>query len=114
METLLDCHLAIFDRWLQAQFMPINQSHNYAVVTLLDQFDPKECNWEGLKVILPHSFPFFPRTLCSLFGGTKSDLEFSRIVSKFLMDRDRAGSLWVNSQMYVNLATPFSEILRDE
>ena len=49
-----------------------------------------------------------------LFGGPVLNIEFTQIVSKFLMDRDRAGSLWVDSHNYAELATPILEILRDE
>ena len=115
METLLDRHLATFDGWLQAQFMSLSAqlpSHYLAVVTLLDQQDPKECIWQQLSVILEGRPSLYKRLL--LFDGTKSSIEFSRIVSKFLMDRDRAGSFWVNLQRYVNLATQLSKILHDK
>ena len=116
METLLDHHLATFNEWLQAHFMPLlasSRSHYcFAVVTLLDQLDPKEYNWERFSVILPDSASFFPYKL--LFDAKKSDIEFSRIVSNFLMDRDRAGSLWVNCQTYADLARHILEFLRDK
>jgi len=85
-----------------------------AVVTLLDQLDPKEYNWKQLPVILQGPFPFIPFILNGLFDGTDSDVEFSRIVSKFFMDRDRAGTLWVNPHVYVNLATQLLKILHDK
>ena len=116
-ETLLDHHLATFDGWLQAQFMPLfslSQSHYLAVVTLLDQLDPKEYNWEQLSVILEGHSLFSPKEFVFLFDGTKSNKEFSGLASKFLMDRDRAGSFWVNPQTYVNLAMPILKILHDE
>jgi hypothetical protein len=116
METLLDRHLATFDGWLQGQFMFLSASswsHYLAVVTLLDQLDPKEYTWQQLSVILEGQSPFAPNELF-LFDGMKSNIEFSRIVSKFLMDRDRAGSFWVNPQTYVNLATPLLKILHDK
>jgi len=86
--------------------------HYYlTAITLLDQLDQKEYNWKKLPVILQGLFPFIP---LNLFGGTNTDIEFSRIVSKFLMDRDRAGILWVNPHVYVNLATYLLKILHDE
>jgi len=90
-----------------------SQPHFLAVVTLLDQLDPKEYNWKQLPVIVlvpaPLSFPFN-----ELFDGTNSDVELSRIVSKFLTDRDRAGTLWVNPDLYVNLAAQLLKILHDK
>jgi hypothetical protein len=90
-----------------------SRSHFLAVVTLLDQLGPKEFIWQQLSVILEGQSPF-PKNLLVLFDETKSSIEFSRIASKFLMDRDRAGSFWVNLQSYVNLATQFLKILRDK
>jgi hypothetical protein len=119
---LLDRHLATFDGWLQAQLRSLSASswpyYYLAIVTLLDQLDPKEYNWLGLSMILRDLFrvvnlPFIPEKLRDLFGGTKY-IEFSRIVSKFLMERDRAGFFWVNPQTYVILATQFLKILRDK
>jgi hypothetical protein len=119
METLLDRHLATFDTWLQAHFMPLNATsrpHYYlTVVTLLDQLNPKQFDWHQVSVILQHQLPFtLPDKLLDLFDGTGLNIEFTRIVSKFLMDRDRAGSLWVNSHKYADLATYILEILRDK
>jgi hypothetical protein len=94
---------------LSAQSRP----HFLAVVTLLDELDPKECNWPRLSVILPGR-AFVPEKFLVLFDGAKSNIEFSRMVSKFLMDRDRAGSLWVNLQTYVSLAIQLLSILRDK
>jgi len=119
METLLDHHLATFDRWLCAHFKSLTTSswlHYYlAVVTLLDQLNPELFDWHQVSVILQHRLPF---TLCNklldLFAAPELNIEFTRIVSKFLMDRDRAGCLWVNSHNYADLATPILEILRDE
>jgi hypothetical protein len=86
-----------------------------AVVTLFDQLEPNKHVWEQLVVILNGQPSIPPRMLLVLFeSGTKLDIEFSRIVSKFLMDRTRAGSLWVNPQTYVNLATQLLNILRDK
>jgi len=116
-ETLLDHHLATFDGWFRAQVMSLSASprfHYYlTVVTLLDQLDPKEYTWHWLSVILQGRSPSPPDKLRVLFGGTKSSIEFSRIMSKFLMDRDRAGFFWVNSQTYVDLARYILEFLRD-
>ena len=91
------------------------QSHYLAVVTLLDQLDRKECDWQCLSVILEgQSSPLASEEFFFLLDRMKLSIEFSGILSKFLMDRDRAGSLWVNPRTYVNLATPFLEILRDK
>ena len=50
-----------------------------------------------------------------LFDWTSGNIEFARIVSKFLMDQERAGSLWVNSQMaFVDLARHMLGFLRDK
>jgi hypothetical protein len=98
--------------------MPLSassRSHYLAVVTLLDQLDPKEHDWGRLSGILegPGNLSHALH-LHVLFGGTKSSIEYSRIVSKFPMDRTRAGSLWVNSQTYTNLARHILEFLRDK
>jgi hypothetical protein len=87
---------------------------------LLDQLDPK-VDW-----LLLEKFPRFksPKeemvmghlnflNLHDLFHGIKSNIEFSQIVSKFLVDQNRAGSLWVNLHSYVNLATQLLDILHD-
>jgi hypothetical protein len=117
METLLDRHLETFDEWLQARCISLSAtplSHYLAVFMLLDQLDPKEDNWVQLSLILEGRPSFVPENLRVLFDGMKSNIEFSRIVSEFLMDRNRAGSLWVNLQTYVNLATQLLSILRDK
>jgi len=120
METLLDRHLATFDRWLQTHLMPSAVSwqalHYYlTVLTLLDQLDLKEFNWQQVSVILQHELLFtLPDRFYILFDGTKLNMESTRIVSKFLMDRDRAGSLWVKSHRYAGLAMCTLEILRDK
>ena len=90
METLLDHHLATFNEWLQAHFMPFYPgSHFCAVVTLLDQLDPEEYNWQQVWVILQgQSQTVFHIKLLHLFNQMKANVEFSRMVSKFLMDRD--------------------------
>ena len=74
-------------------------SHFLAVVTLLDQLDPTEYNWTQLAVLLRERFLFIPDKLLNLVGMMKANIEFSRIVSKFLIDQDRAGSLRVNSHI---------------
>jgi len=94
------------------------ESHFFAVITLLDQLDPKAYNGKGLSMILRHQFhvpnlDFVPYMLGGDIDG-KLNIEFTQIVSKFLMDRVRAGSLWVTPQMYVNLTTRVLEILHDE
>ena len=71
--------------------MPLSdssQSHYLAVVTLLDQLDPQEYNWQWLSVILEGQSPLAPENLLVLFDRTKSNYEFSQIVFKFLIDRD--------------------------
>ena len=83
----------------------------FAVVTLLDQLDPKEYNWQRVSVILQGRLPIVPSKLPDLFGGA---IEFSRIVSKFVTDRERAGLFWVDSQTYINLALYILEFLRDK
>ena len=119
METLLDRHLAIFDRWLRAHLslMSLDAStrcwRNYlTVITLLDQLNPKEYNWEQVSEILEDPFIFIK--LRDLFGKTKVIIEFSRIVGKFLMDRERAQSFWINSQKYADLARCILEFLHDK
>jgi hypothetical protein len=93
--------------------MYLSRIHRYLpVVTLLDQLDPKEFNWKQVSVILQDRSPFAELRL--LFGGTKSNIEFSRIMSKFLLDRERAGLFWVNSQKYADLASHLLEFLRDK
>jgi hypothetical protein len=112
METLLDRHSATFDTWLHTRLMPLNATsrpHYYlAVVTLLDQLNPKQFDWHHVSMILQHQLSVTVLdTLLPLFGGMgfKSNIEFTRIVSKFLMDRDRAGPLWVNSHNHADLGT---------
>ena len=117
MKTLLDHHLATFAGWLQTEFMYFSASspirYYFAIVTLLDRLDPKEYNWQRVSVILRGRLPIVPRKLPDLFGGTKANVEFSRIMSKFLMDRERAGLFWVNFQTYADLARYILEVLRD-
>jgi len=119
METLLDHHLAIFDRWLHAHLslMSVHAStgcwRNYlTVITLLDQLDPKEYNWEQISELLEDPFIFI--RLRDLFGERKVTIEFSRIVCKFLMDQKRAQSFWVNSQRYAALARCILEFMDDK
>jgi len=98
-------------------FSASSRIHYYlAVVTLLDQLDPKEYNWHRVSVVLPLEArsPSVPRRLPDLFGGTNANIEFSRIMSDFLMDRERARSLWVNSQDYADLARYILDFLRDK
>ena len=128
METLLDRHLATFDIWLQAQLMPLSLSslpHHYlTVVALLDQLDPKECTRGMFEVISPQEqcdpLDLFGEAKSRIqfsqimFGRAESRIEFFRIVSKFLMNRKRAGSFWVNSQKYADLASRLLEILRNK
>ena len=120
METLLDRHLATFDRWLQTYLMSSTvslQPHYYlAVVTLLDQLDLKIFYWPLASVILQCQLPgvFMPSKLLNLFGRAGLNIEFIQIVSKFLTDRDRAGSLWVDSRRYAGLAMDILCVLCDK
>jgi len=120
METLLDYHLATFDRWLQAYLISLSASswpHYYltVVVTVLDQLDLKEFHWKQVSVILQDQLSFtLLNRFHDLFDRVKINIEFTRIVSKFLMDRDRAGSLWVTTHRYAGLAVYTLEILRDK
>jgi hypothetical protein len=115
---LLDYSLALFDGWLKEYLIFLSASprphYCLAVVTLLDQLDPKEYNRERVSVILHDPFLLVPDKLLDLIGGTKANIEFSRMVSKFLMDRERAGFFWVNSQNYADLARFILEFLRDK
>jgi len=91
--------------------------HFLAVIALLDQLDPEEytCYWETFEVILQEASQIIPgRTYDPLDGTRKLNIEFIPILSKFLKDRDRAQSLWVNSQKYANLARCLLELLRDK
>ena len=92
---------------------PLAQSHYcLAVVTLLDQLDPKEYNWTQHPVILEDLF--ISDNLLDLVDRMKANTEFSQIVSKFLMDQERAGLFWVNSQKYANLARYLLEFLHNK
>jgi len=92
---------------------PSSQSHYcLTVVTLLDQLDPKEYNWTQHPVILQDLF--ISGNFLDLIDRMKANIEFSQIVSKFLMDRERAGLFWVNSQKYVDLARYLLEFLHDK
>jgi len=90
--------------------------HKYLTVfTLLDQLNPKQFYWHQLSVILQHQLPFdLSEKLINLFDRMPFDMEFVPIASKFFMDRDRAGPLWVNSHHYADLATYILEILCDK
>jgi len=119
METLLDRHLATFDIWLRARCLALyvrSRRHYYlAVVTLLDQLRPKKFHWQQVSVILQDQLPStFHDKLESLFGGREFNIAFIRTASKFFMDRDRAGSLWVNSHKYAGLAMYILAILCDK
>ena len=91
-----------------------SRSHYLAVVTLLDQLDPKEFNWQLLSVILEGQSAFPPNTLFAVFDEMKSNIEFSQIVYNFLINQERAGSCWVNFQTYANLARHVLEFLDDK
>jgi len=86
--------------------------HYYlTVITLLDRLDPKEYHLKRVSVILRGQLPL---VLISAFDGTKPSVEFCRIVSKFLVNRERAGFFWVNSQKYADLARYILDFLRDK
>jgi hypothetical protein len=92
-----------------------SRSHYLAVVTLLDQLDPNESIWKQLGVILEGRSPFLFGFLgLVIFDSTKSNIEFSQIVSKFLMDQNRAGYFWVHLKTYMDLATQLLSILHDK
>ena len=117
MKTLLDHHLASFDAWLHAYFVAFDTAslpHYLTVITLLDQLNPGQFDWYQVSVILQQSTSPHIRNLYILFDGTKLNIEFTWIVSKFLMDRDRARSLWINSYNYADLATYILKILGDK
>jgi hypothetical protein len=46
--------------------------------------------------ILEDPISFVSEKLLDPIGGTKTDIKFSWIMSKFLMDREQAGLFWVN------------------
>jgi hypothetical protein len=121
MKTLLDHRSAtladtLADTWFQAHFVSMTATsrlHYYlTVVTLLDQLDLKEVNWLQVSVILKHQS--IPDELLRLFGGVTLKIGFIRVVSKILVDPNRAGSLWANSYKYAGLATYILQFLRDE
>jgi len=87
----------------------------FAVVTLLDLLDPKECNWLQLQALLQERCGLISNhdVLLDLIVRIKASIEFCRIVSKLLIDQDRARSFWVNSQTYMNLAMHLLKFLSD-
>ena len=82
-----------------------SSSHYYlTVITLLDQLDPEEYKWEWVSVTLRNLLLFVSDKLLDVIDEMSANFtEFSRLVSKFLMDRERTGFLWVNSQRYADL-----------
>ena len=83
------------------------------VITLLDELDPKEYNWQQVMVVLQdHLLP--AKSVVDLFGRAKANTEFFRTVSKFLMDQERAGLFWVNPQKYADLAKDILDFLHDK
>ncbi|KIM44125.1 hypothetical protein M413DRAFT_375322 [Hebeloma cylindrosporum] len=122
-ETLLDHYLSV--RWHGFRerlphliFHSSSRTHliHLAVVTLLDQLDPTERDWHGFSMILDEeisnkSLLSIREDLDNLFGCTESRKAGLRILSRFLMDRERAGLFWVNSQTYVELAKILLETL---
>jgi len=92
--------------------MPGSWRYYLAITTLLDQVNPKEYNLRLLPVILHDPFP--SRVEWGIFLMTEPNIEFSRIMSKFLMDRRRTWSFWVKSQKYADLARYILERMRDK
>ena len=86
-------------------------SHFLTILTLLDQLDPEDYDWMQLPVLLQHPLSLVSTYVLDL---TKENIEFSQIVSRFLMDQERAGFFWVNSQKYADLARHILEILSDK
>ena len=86
-------------------------SHFLTILTLLDQLDPEDYDWMQLPVLLQHPLSLVSTYVLDL---TKENIEFSRIVSRFLMDQERAGFFWVNSQKYADLARHILKILSDK
>ena len=124
METLLDCHSTVIDRWLRGQLLFWMSSsllpYFLTGVTFLDQLVLEEFNWRTFSVIIRNAGTSKSLQqiggaltwLVDLFDRRDSQNAFPRIFSQFLMDSARAGSLWVAPQMYTNLAMKLLEILR--
>jgi hypothetical protein len=132
----LDHHLAVIDGWLQAQLLPWVSfslssfsllSYFLAAVTLVDQLDPEEFNWERFSLSVQddgasddgasENLIHVGRALTepvNLFDGTVSQTAYSQTVSKFLTDRVRAGTFWVNSWTYVELAMQLLKTLHNK
>jgi len=88
------------------------------VTVYLNQLDPEEYNhyWKTSEaVILRRTLDIVPNTFDPLGVTTrKLNIEFIRILSKFLKDPDRARTLWVNSQKYADLVRYLLELLRNK
>ena len=125
-ETLLDHHLAAFDEWLREALLlhwgsPSEISLFFTAVTLLDQLnvDPERFNWKLLSLILETEWTtgILASVVLALskpikvFDGRESQVAYLQLVSKFLMDRERAGDFCVDSSMYVKLTMQLLDIL---
>ena len=126
METLLDCHSTVIDKWLRVQLLPWAAtpllSYFLTGVIFRGQLVLEEFNWRNFSVIIQSAGTSSSLRqigagliwLVDLFDRRESQSAFTRMFSKFLVDQARAQSFWVNSQMYTNLAKKISEILRDK
>ena len=125
-ETLLDRHSTAFDEWLREELLFrwgsfSEMSHFLTTVTLLDQLnvDPAGFDWQVLSVLVENKWITeglisVAHTLSKpvrLFDGTKSQVAYLRVVSKFLMDRQRAGDFCVDSSAYTKLTMRLLDIL---
>jgi len=90
-------------------FPALSRSHYYLTVVAL--LEPKEYRLEQVSVILQGKLP---RILRNGNDPLDANAEFCRIVSTFLVDRERAGVFWVNSKKYADLARYILEFLRDK
>ena len=85
-----------------------------AVVTLLDQLDPKEYDWERVSVIIEQGqLKDLSINWRVLFGGMNVGVQFSRILSKFLMAPERA-SIFSVILYYVDLVRYILDYLCDK
>jgi len=88
-------------------------------VTFLDRLVLEEFNWRIFSGVIQNGkTEVVPEIagglnwLVDLFDRRES--QNASFFSQFLMDRARAGSLWVKPQMYTNLALQLLKILRNE
>ena len=90
------------------------QAYDYStVITLLDQLNQKKYNWKHIPEVLQNPY-LFSAGDGKVMDLLKTNTESSRIVPKFLMDRERAKSFWVNSQKYADLARYILEFIHDK